>query len=139
MWPVGLSLRWPLSLQSMGSSCVGSSSCGPRAQLLRGTWDPPRPGIEPVSPALAGGFLTTAPPGKPIFLSFLKYLFIYLAASGLICDMRDLSLCARAWLPHGMWDLSSPTRDRTHVPCIGRWILNHWTTRGVPSIYFLTL
>ena len=27
-------------------------------------WDLPRPGLEPVSPALAGGFLTTAPPGK---------------------------------------------------------------------------
>ena len=27
-------------------------------------WDLPRPGIEPVSPALAGGFLTTVPPGK---------------------------------------------------------------------------
>ena len=22
-------------------------------------------------------------------------------------------------MPHGMWDLSSPTRDRTHAPCIG--------------------
>ena len=41
------------------------SSCGSRAQLLRGMWDPPRPGLEPVSPALAGGFSTTAPPGKP--------------------------------------------------------------------------
>ena len=28
-------------------------------------WDLPGPGFEPVSPALAGGFLTTAPPGKP--------------------------------------------------------------------------
>ena len=28
-------------------------------------WDPPRPGLEPVSPALAGRFSTTAPPGKP--------------------------------------------------------------------------
>ena len=28
-------------------------------------WDLPRPGLEPVSPALAGRFLTTAPPGKP--------------------------------------------------------------------------
>ena len=27
-------------------------------------WDLPRPGLEPVSPALAGGFLTTVPPGK---------------------------------------------------------------------------
>ena len=30
--------------------------------------DLPRPGLEPVSPALAGRFLTTAPPGKPYFL-----------------------------------------------------------------------
>ena len=29
----------------------------------------------------------------------------------------------------GTWDLSFPIRDWTHVPCIGRWILNHWTTR----------
>ena len=41
------------------------SSCGSRAQSLRGMWDPPRPGLEPVSPALAGRFSTTAPPGKP--------------------------------------------------------------------------
>ena len=27
-------------------------------------WDLPGPGLEPVSPALAGGFLTTVPPGK---------------------------------------------------------------------------
>ena len=41
------------------------SSCGSRAQLLHGTWDLPRPGLEPVSPALAGRLSTTAPPGKP--------------------------------------------------------------------------
>ena len=41
------------------------SSCGSRAQLPRGMWDLPGPGLEPVSPALAGRLLTTAPPGKP--------------------------------------------------------------------------
>ena len=41
------------------------SSCGSWAQPLRGMWDPPRPGLEPVSPASAGRFSTTAPPGKP--------------------------------------------------------------------------
>ena len=41
------------------------SSCGSRAYLLRGMWDIPRPGLEPVSPALAGRFSTTSPPGKP--------------------------------------------------------------------------
>ena len=40
------------------------SSCGSRAQLLRGMWDPPRPALEPVSPASAGRLSTTAPPGK---------------------------------------------------------------------------
>ena len=36
-----------------------------------------------------------------------------------------------------MWDLGSLTRDGTHVPCIARWILNHWTTREVPNSAFL--
>ena len=42
----------------------GLSSCGARAQMLCSVWDLPGPGLEPVSPALAGGFLTTEPPGK---------------------------------------------------------------------------
>ena len=27
---------------------------------------------------------------------------------------------------------SSQTRDQTHVPCIGRSVLSHWTTREGP-------
>ena len=46
------------------------SNCGSRAQLLRGMWDLPVPGLEPVSPALAGRFSTTAPPGKPNIFYF---------------------------------------------------------------------
>ena len=46
------------------------SNCGSWAQLLRGTWDPPRPGLEPVSRALAGRLSTTAPPGKPCLFVF---------------------------------------------------------------------
>ena len=71
------SLRWLLLLRSTGSRCTAFSSCssrvlerrlsscGARAYLLRGMWDLPGPGLEPVSPALAGRFSTTAPPGKP--------------------------------------------------------------------------
>ena len=33
-------------------------------------WDLPRPGLEPVSPALAGRFSTTVPPGKPPHLLY---------------------------------------------------------------------
>ena len=41
------------------------SNCGSQAQPLRGMWDPPRPGLGPMSAALAGRFSTTVPPGKP--------------------------------------------------------------------------
>ena len=54
-----------------------------------------------------------------------------------------LSSCSMWSLEHmgfscSMWDLNSPTRDQTRVPCIARWILNHWTTREVPG-YILML
>ena len=29
-----------------------------------------------------------------------------------------------------MWDLSSLTKDHTHIPCFGRIMLNHWTNQG---------
>ena len=39
----------------------------------------------------------------------------------------------------GMWDLSSPTRDQTHIPCIGNTRLNRWAIREVPRTIFLKL
>ena len=68
--PLFLAVRGPLTI---AASLVAEhrlqtrrlSNCGSRAQLLHGMWDPPRPGLEPLSPALAGRFSTTAPPGKP--------------------------------------------------------------------------
>ena len=79
-------------MQARGLSSCGSralehrlNSCRPQALLLLGMWDLPGSEIEPVSPALAGRFFTTEPPGKP------------------------------------------------SKACIGRWILNHWTTREAPS------
>ena len=49
-------------------------SRGAQASLLCGMWDLPSSEIKPVSPALAGGFLTTAPPGKSLDSIFLKEL-----------------------------------------------------------------
>ena len=68
--PLFIAVRGPLTI---AASLVAEhrlqtrrlSNCGLRAQLLRGMRDPPRPGLEPVSPALAGRVSTTAPPGKP--------------------------------------------------------------------------
>ena len=62
---------WASVVLARGLSSCGSqalerrlSSCGSRAQLLRGMWDLPRPGLKPLSPGLASGFLTTVPSGK---------------------------------------------------------------------------
>ena len=38
--------------------------------------DLPGPGIEPASPALAGGFFTTEPPGKPSYLDLLLMVIL---------------------------------------------------------------
>ena len=56
------------------SSCISRaperrfSGCGTWTQVLCGV-DLPGPEIALVSPALAGGFFTTEPPGKPRLLS----------------------------------------------------------------------
>ena len=62
-------------LQSMWVSVVVAhrlSSCGAWSQLLRSMWNLPRTGIKPVFLALAGRFLSTAPPEKS---SLYKYIW----------------------------------------------------------------
>ena len=68
--PLFIAVRGPLTIAASPAAehrlqTRRLSNCGSRAQLLRGMWDPPRPGLKPVSPALAGRLSTTAPPGKP--------------------------------------------------------------------------
>ena len=65
---VGFSCCRTRALDARASVLVarGLSSCGVQPGLLCGMWDLPGPGIEPASPALAGRFLTTAPPGKSL-------------------------------------------------------------------------
>ena len=41
------------------------NTCGAWPQLPCSVWDVPGSGMEPMSPALPGGFFTTEPPGKP--------------------------------------------------------------------------
>ena len=73
--PVFIAVRGPLTIAASPAAehrlqTRRLSNCGSRAQLLRGMWDLPRPGHEPASPALAGRFSTTAPPGKPYIYIF---------------------------------------------------------------------
>ena len=86
--PLFIAVRGPLTI---AASVVAEhrlqtrrlSNCGSRPQLpqlpqllqlLHSMWDLPGPGLKPVSPALAGTFSTTAPPGKPWSGTFLHLL-----------------------------------------------------------------
>ena len=90
--PLFIAVRGPLTI---AASLVAEhklqthrlSSCGSRAQLLHGMWDPPRP----VSPASAGRFSTTAPAEKSCPYTFccciLINLFIFgCAGSSFLCE-----------------------------------------------------
>ena len=86
----------------------------------------------------------------------LKIMYFFLVALGLVCCTQSPSSCgarasrcsgfswcgaaapgARTWwlwctgfsCPQQME--SSLIRDRTRVPCLGRWTLSHWATREV--------
>ena len=52
-------------LSTSGSQAHRLNNCDAWALWLHGTWEFPRSSIEPMFPALAGGFFTTDPLGKP--------------------------------------------------------------------------
>ena len=81
------------------------------------------PGFKPVFSALAGGFLTTAPPGKPYRMFYklksdsksdptqyiikpcMLFLFIFMESA----DMAELLLCA--WAYAGCWGYKDSQRS----------------------------
>ena len=94
-------------------------------------------------------------PERWLFKNFVNYLF--LAALGLCCCQRALSSCgqrrllssygaqARAWASvvaaHGLSCSETcvifQDQESNHILCIGRQIVNHWTTRKVPGHHLL--
>ena len=76
--PLFVAVRGPLTIAASLAAehrlqTLRLSNRGSRAQPLRSMRDLPRPGLEPASPALAGRFSPTAPPGKPYLYSFNEY------------------------------------------------------------------
>ena len=98
------------------------SSCGTWAYLLRGMWDLPGPGLKPVSPALAGGFLTTAPPGKSLdHILFIHHLLMdtwVASTSWLLCVMLLWTCVSKYFfktLPSILWGLYSVVELLDHM------------------------
>ena len=82
-----LQLRW------VGFSLLASP--GLRAQYLwytglspSGMWDLTRPETEPISPALAGGFLTTGPPGTSLYQVLILEVLRLCSSSKWFCPFQ---------------------------------------------------
>ena len=95
---------------------------------------------------------------------FLRFIYLFLAVLCLCCCLQALSSCGKQgrvlielqvshcgdfsccgaqtqqlWCMGiiALWPVgSSQTRNRTLVPCLGRQIINHWTTGEVQSEWF---
>ena len=77
--------------------------------------DRPSPGIEPESPALAGGFFTTEPPEKPQSICYVSFIIskIYHKHTYLY---TDLLFSLESWLLM----FTSIPQSRQHL-CLGFW------------------
>ena len=80
------------------------SNCGSRAQLLRGMWDLPRPGLEPVSPALAGDSHPLRHQGSP-YITFEISVFKVL--------IHECKLVQPLWKT--VWRFLKKTKNRATI------------------------
>ena len=99
----------------------GLSPRGPGAQSLCGMWSLPTPGIEPVSPAPAGRFSSSAPPGKSC--SFL------LVSSGLSArftfSSTSLMTCLCLKYPRNLYSYDSTNSALSRY--FKDYLPTHWT------------
>ena len=65
------------------------------------------------------------------FLAVHRFLIMM---ESLFMEHRLNNCSTWAFLPQGIW--ASRTRDRTHVCCIGMWVLNCWTITEAPHVVF---
>ena len=104
----------------------------------------PHPGIEPMTPALAGTFFTTEPPGKPICIYLTCVLVAQLCLT--LCNPMDCSppgfsvygiVQARIleWIAIPFSRGTSQPRDRTLVSCIVGRFFTVWATGKSTYLY----
>ena len=116
-----------------GFSCGRAQALGHRigsygtwAELLQGMLDLPRPGIQPMSPALAGGFFTPEPPGKPLSWSFDSQALCFSRASSSrpssrwVFSFKSSIICF--WSsPPLFWDAIQMFFNFSHLTLKGFW------------------
>ena len=139
----------PGRLQSMGSPRVGHDWATSLSLFTfmhwRSKWQP-TPVFLPGESQGRGSLVGCSPWGRRVghdwcelaaaAFIFLKVLFLCRSLLKSLLNMLKYCFCL---IFHffglcSMWDLSSPTRNRTCTPCIGRQSLNHWGARKAPRI-----
>ena len=85
-------MSFSLAVTLGGSVVVAGGLRCPKACGILVSW----PGMEPMSPALEGGFLTTEPPGKVSQKIFMESMYSFLA-SGSVCSLWA-SICMQLCL-----------------------------------------
>ena len=114
----GLLVAVACQLWNTGSRGTGFSSCDAQTQLLRSMGDSPRPGIKPVSPALAGRFLASELPGESLF-SFLSLL------QNCYSPLQSLDQCFSTLDSHYI-SVDLQTISMPGPPCLGSLICSSW-------------
>ena len=94
---MGLLIAVAFLFVGCGSGYESLCSCDAQAQLLCSIWHLPRSGIEPMSPVLAGRFLTTGPPGKSGPLVFKIYKYTHMQRE--LDELATVLLPSRGFLP----------------------------------------
>ena len=101
-------------------------------------WDLPRPGLEPVSPALAGGFLTAAPPGSPRASYFWRTslnLSISEVSSGLDSSYTFFGRNTKEIILYPSQCIISGGAWYQFAPLLVMLILITWLRSGLPSFF----
>ena len=96
--------------------------------VAQGMWDLPRPGVEPISPALQGGFLTTGPPG----VQKRAMLLLLLIKTGKHFGLKEQEVTVSSWTKESTLSVSTITLRKvtakgklykSHLTS-GKWIMN---------------
>ena len=110
------------------------NSCGPGASLPRGMWNVPGPGIKPMFLALAGGFLSTVPPGKSNTETHLCATVRVLGGSGSGCNRVVLGA---GQLGTGQTSLCCPRPLHVLSTLASLGFPTAWLSQGSQSAYMM--
>ena len=85
-------------------------------------WDPPRPGIELMSFALAGGFLTTGPPGKSLDTIFIHSHTCICMAESHCSPLKAITTLLIDYSPQKRWEFISILFPRFNYAWSHHWV-----------------